>query len=503
VEEFRRDVVDPSRTALVVVDFWAEWCGPCKQLTPVIEKVCADYAAKGVKLVKINVDENRFIASQFRVQSIPTVYAVFQGQPVADLSQARTEGQLKQMLDQILAQLPVQSDEKTLEAEVEPLIAMAEQVLEDGDAERALSIFAQIADMAPEHPAVLAGQARALVALERLDEAQAVLDAAPADIAKDARIERARGAAAGAGCEAGGGSFGRGGACRRRSRRSCRPVRAGRRADGQWRSGWRGGRAAGDHRTRQGLERGSGAHATAPAVRGGGTGRPVGLRTAPSSFGHSVHLSERGNEAVTGQRISVFPLAGALLFPGSHLPLHIFEPRYRALVSDALARDRMIGMIQPCEEGARPKLYDVGCLGRITECEALEDGRFNIILAGLARFRIVRELDVTTPFRQVEAEVEDEGQDGGIEPLAPAMRAALELEARRFAEHLGYIIDWSAVSRLDDMTFVNSVAQVAPFDVAAKQALLETRSLIARAELAMQLMQFFGHAQTDRPATLQ
>lgn len=83
------------------------------------------------------------------------------------------------------------------------------------------------------------------------------------------------------------------------------------------------------------------------------------------------------------------------------------------------------------------------------------------------------------------------------------MRAALELEARRFAEHLGYIIDWSAVSRLDDMTFVNSVAQVAPFDVAAKQALLETRSLIARAELAMQLMQFFGHAQTDRPATLQ
>lgn len=194
VEDFKRDVVDPSRTSLIVVDFWAEWCGPCKQLAPVIEKVCADYAGKGVKLVKINVDENRFIASQFRVQSIPTVYAVFQGQPVADLSQARTEGQLKQMLDQILAQLPVQSDEKTLEAEVEPLIAMAEQVLEDGDAERALSIFAQIADMAPEHPAVLAGQARALVALERLDEAQAVLDAAPADIAKDARIERARAA---------------------------------------------------------------------------------------------------------------------------------------------------------------------------------------------------------------------------------------------------------------------------------------------------------------------
>ena len=194
VEDFKRDVVDPSRTALVVVDFWAEWCGPCKQLAPVIEKVCTDYEPKGVKLVKINVDENAFIASQFRVQSIPTVYAVFQGQPVADLSQARTEGQLKQMLDQILTQLPIQSDEKALEAQIEPLIAMGEQVLDEGDAERALSIFAQITDMAPENPAVIAGQARALVALGRLDDAQAALDAAPQELGKDARIERARAA---------------------------------------------------------------------------------------------------------------------------------------------------------------------------------------------------------------------------------------------------------------------------------------------------------------------
>jgi len=192
VEDFKRDVVDPSRTSLIVVDFWAKWCGPCKQLAPVIEKVCADYAGKGVKLVKINVDENRFIAAQFRVQSIPTVYAVFQGQPVADLTQARTEGQLKQMLDQILAQLPIQSDEKALEAEIEPLVAMAEQVLEDGDAERALSIFMQITEMAPDHPAVIAGQARALVGLGRLDEAQTVLETAPPEITKDQRIERAR-----------------------------------------------------------------------------------------------------------------------------------------------------------------------------------------------------------------------------------------------------------------------------------------------------------------------
>lgn len=196
VEAFRRDVVEPSRTSLVIVDFWAEWCGPCKQLTPVIEKVCADYAAKGVKLVKINVDENGFIASQFRVQSIPAVYAVFQGQPVADLSQARTEGQLKQYLDQLLGQLPIESDEKAQAQEIAPLIAMGEEVLAAGDAERALSIFGQIGQMAPENAEAASGQARALVALGQLDEAEAVLAALPADVAKDQAVERARAAIA-------------------------------------------------------------------------------------------------------------------------------------------------------------------------------------------------------------------------------------------------------------------------------------------------------------------
>src|SRR5687767_14695920 len=92
VEKFRRDVVEPSMTQLVILDFWAEWCGPCKQLTPVLEKVAQSYADRGVVLAKINVDEDKFIAAQFRIQSIPTVYAMFQGQPVADLTQARTEG---------------------------------------------------------------------------------------------------------------------------------------------------------------------------------------------------------------------------------------------------------------------------------------------------------------------------------------------------------------------------------------------------------------------------
>ena len=196
VEAFRRDVVEPSRTSLVIVDFWAEWCGPCKQLTPVIEKVCADYASKGVTLVKINVDENKFIAAQFRVQSIPTVYAVFQGQPVADLSQARTEGQLKQYLDQLLSQLPIQSEEKAQLEEIAPLIAMGEELLAGGEADRALSVFEQIAQMVPDNAEVVAGRARALVALGRLDEAAAALADLPADAQKDQAVDRARAAIA-------------------------------------------------------------------------------------------------------------------------------------------------------------------------------------------------------------------------------------------------------------------------------------------------------------------
>ncbi len=196
VEAFRRDVIEPSMSALVILDFWAEWCGPCKQLTPVLEKVAAAYAGKGVKLIKINVDEQKFIAAQFQVRSIPTVYAIFQGRPVADLTPARTEGQLTQMIDQILRQLPVEGADDALAQDIAPLIAMGEEVLEAGDAERALSIFAQIAEMAPEDPAVVAGLARALLAAGQAEGAKAVLDALPEDKAKDPAVARARAAVA-------------------------------------------------------------------------------------------------------------------------------------------------------------------------------------------------------------------------------------------------------------------------------------------------------------------
>ena len=196
VDRFRKEVAEPSMTNLVVLDFWAEWCGPCKALSPVLEKVCAEYAAKGVVLAKVNVDEEPFIAAQFQVKSIPTVYAVFQGQPVADLTQARTETQLKAQLDQLLAKLPVQPSGAEAAQDIAPLLAMGDDVLAEGDGERAAGIFSQIVEIAPDSAAAHAGLVKALAMAGQCDEAEAVIDALDPKLAADPLLIPAKAALA-------------------------------------------------------------------------------------------------------------------------------------------------------------------------------------------------------------------------------------------------------------------------------------------------------------------
>lgn len=204
-------------------------------------------------------------------------------------------------------------------------------------------------------------------------------------------------------------------------------------------------------------------------------------------------------------RVPIFPLAGALLFPGTQLPLHIFEPRYRAMIRDALATDRLIAMIQPREDlGPHPALFDIGCIGRIAACDERDDGCFDIVLEGLSRFRIAREAEVDTPYRQVDAD--RDGFDEEEDPvLGIAQRAEIEREARRYADALGYMIEWEQVSRLDDEMLVNGISQIAPLDVGSKQALLEATKLADRADLLVQFMQFQRMAPggADGPETMQ
>jgi len=155
--------------------------------------------------------------------------------------------------------------------------------------------------------------------------------------------------------------------------------------------------------------------------------------------------------------------------------------------------------------GRAPDLFEIGCLGRITGSEELEDGRFNIVLEGFGRFRIASEAEVMTPYRQIEADRGGFDDDSEPEPLASIQRAEVERESRRYADALGYAVDWEAVTRLDDEMLVNGIAQIAPLDVGSKQALLEANDLATRADLLVQFMQFqrMLPGGADGPETMQ
>ena len=196
-------------------------------------------------------------------------------------------------------------------------------------------------------------------------------------------------------------------------------------------------------------------------------------------------------------RVPLFPLGGAILFPRSQLPLHIFETRYREMVKDAIDGAGRIAMIQPLrdDEDNKAPLYEVGCVGDIVGIEELDDGRFNIVLLGTDRFRLIGESESDSAYRCAEVDI-GAFDDGDPPPLSLGQRAEVEREARRLGDALGLAVDWAGVNRLDDEMLVNAIAQVAPFDIGAKQALLEETTLAGRADLLVQLMQFHRVAVT-------
>jgi putative thioredoxin len=194
VERFENEVIEPSMTALVILDFWSDRSGLSKQLSPVLETVAADYADKGVRLAKIDVDKEKLLAAQFRIQSIPTVYAIYQGQPVADLTNWRSEEQLKKVLDQLLSQLKIEAPAGAAEAKraVDSLITMGAEALEKGDDPRALSIFREALELDQDNAEVIGGLTRALIANREFDEARSVLDSLSKDQLNKPEIARAK-----------------------------------------------------------------------------------------------------------------------------------------------------------------------------------------------------------------------------------------------------------------------------------------------------------------------
>lgn len=200
------------------------------------------------------------------------------------------------------------------------------------------------------------------------------------------------------------------------------------------------------------------------------------------------------------QRFAVFPLARALVLPGSRLPLNIFEPRYLAMVDDALTHDRVIGMIQPHNEQPggvpvgiggldRPQLYSVGCLGRLVSFTETGDGRYHIILNGICRFQVREELAVTTLYRQVLADFTPFAGDLGPKDPSHIDRAALLAGMKAYLEQQGLRADWKTVENTPTEELVNMLVMNCPFELPEKQALLEAPSLHHRAQTLMTLLQ--------------
>jgi uncharacterized protein len=191
------------------------------------------------------------------------------------------------------------------------------------------------------------------------------------------------------------------------------------------------------------------------------------------------------------ETLPVFPLTGAVLLPRGELPLNIFEPRYVAMIDAAIAEDRLVGMIQPLPEGDgadAPKLFQIGCAGRLTRFSETGDGRYLVTLTGVVRFRIVEEIEAPTTYRRFR--VDYRGFEADLLPGAgenAVDRASMVSMLRTFAESSKLEIDWASIDAAPTETLVNALAMMSPFGANEKQALVEAIDLKTRAETLVTL----------------
>ena len=199
--------------------------------------------------------------------------------------------------------------------------------------------------------------------------------------------------------------------------------------------------------------------------------------------------------------IPVFPLAGALLLPHGKLPLHIFEPRYKAMVEDALAENRVFGMIQPDTLGdeAVPSLYRIGCVGRLSSFSETEDGRYLIALTGLIRFEVRAELAERRGYRRVSVDFSRFIQDLDPPETELPQRAAMLAALRSYFSANQFEANWDAIDGMDNDALVVTLCMVCPFDPPEKQALLEAPTPADRADTLVTLLRMGAHTRGDGP----
>ncbi len=205
------------------------------------------------------------------------------------------------------------------------------------------------------------------------------------------------------------------------------------------------------------------------------------------------------------QAIPVFPLNGAVMLPGGQLPLNIFEPRYLNMFDDAMAGERMIGMVQTRAGGdrERPALHPVGCAGRVTSFAETGDGRYLVTLTGVCRFRVTEELNVRFPYRQVRADYAAFIGDLKSPPPPRMDREGFLTALRAYLQPRGLAVDWDAAQTAPAESLIDSLAMGLPFEPAEKQALLEAITHEERAAILTTLMQIGAAIGDDEDPTLQ